>query len=63
MRLVFEHQYVLGSEWVDCFEHRCLLVPICNVPPAEYEKMYYDGFNTRYQSIMVAAVCLNGITV
>ena len=32
-------------EWVDWFNHRRLLAPIGNVPPAEYEKMYYDGFN------------------
>ena len=32
-------------EWVDWFNHRRLLAPIGNVPPAEYEKMYYDEFN------------------
>ena len=32
-------------EWVDWFNHRRLLAPIDNVPLAEYEKMYYDGFN------------------
>ena len=34
-------------EWVvfDWFNYRRLLAPIGNMPPAEYEKMYYDGFN------------------
>ena len=32
----------MGADW---FNHRRLLAPIGNVPPAEYEKMYYDGFN------------------
>ena len=27
------------------YNHRRLLAPIGNVPPAEYEKMYCDGFN------------------
>ena len=29
-------------EWVDWFNHRRLLTSTGNVPPAEYEKMYYD---------------------
>ena len=29
-------------EWVDWFNNRRLLEPIGNVPPVEYEKMYYD---------------------
>ena len=29
-------------EWVDWFNNRRLLEPIGNVPPAEYEKMYYQ---------------------
>ena len=32
-------------EWVDWFNHRRLLAPIGNVPPAEYEQMYYDENN------------------
>ena len=28
-------------EWVDCFNHRRLLEPIGNVPPAELETAYY----------------------
>jgi len=28
-------------EWVDWFNHRRLLEPIGNVPPAELEAMYY----------------------
>ena len=35
-------------EWVDWFNHRRLLEPIGNVPPAEYEQLYYqtDGAPT-----------------
>ena len=29
-------------EWVDWFNHRRLLGPIGNVPPAEFEQVYYD---------------------
>jgi putative transposase len=29
-------------EWVDWFNHRRLLEPIGNVPPAEAEQRYYD---------------------
>ena len=29
-------------EWVDWFNHRCLLEPIGNVPPAEREASYYE---------------------
>jgi len=29
-------------EWVDWFNHRRLLEPIGNIPPAEYEMMYYQ---------------------
>ncbi len=29
-------------EWVDWFNNRRLLEPIGNIPPAEYEKMYYE---------------------
>ena len=29
-------------EWVDWFNNRCLLEPIGNIPPAEFEKQYYD---------------------
>ena len=39
-------------EWVDWFNHRRLLAPIGNVPPAEYEKMYYDGSTPVMQSSM-----------
>lgn len=28
-------------EWVDWFNHRRLLEPIGNIPPAEAEKRYY----------------------
>lgn len=30
-------------EWVDWFNNRRLLEPIGNIPPAEYEEMYYTG--------------------
>ena len=30
-------------EWVDWFNHRRLLEPIGNVPPAEREAMYYEA--------------------
>ena len=30
-------------EWVDWFNHRRLLEPIGDVPPAEFEAMYYEG--------------------
>jgi len=29
-------------EWVDCFNNRRILEPIANIPPAEYELMYYQ---------------------
>lgn len=29
-------------EWVDWFNNRRLLEPIGNIPPAEYEELYYD---------------------
>ena len=29
-------------EWVDWFNHRRLLEPIGDVPPAEFEAMYYE---------------------
>ena len=29
-------------EWEDWFNQRRLLAPIGNVPPAKYEKMYYN---------------------
>ena len=32
-------------EWVDRFNHRRLLAPIGNVPPAEFEQMYYNEAN------------------
>jgi transposase InsO family protein len=33
-------------EWVDWFNHRRLLEPIGNVPPAEAEAAYYDALET-----------------
>jgi putative transposase len=40
-------------EWVDFFNNRRLLEPIGNIPPAEYEEMYYQCQNTP---AMVAGV-------
>ncbi len=34
-------------EWVDWFNQRRLLASIGNVPPAEFEQMYYDDVNNR----------------
>ena len=31
-------------EWVDWFNNDRLLEPIGYVPPAEFEKVYYDGY-------------------
>ena len=33
-------------EWVDWFNHRRLLEPIGNIPPAEAEARYYDQIET-----------------
>ena len=38
-------------EWVDWFNHRRLLEPIGNIPPAEFEKLYYEK---NEESAMVA---------
>ena len=38
-------------EWVDWFNNRRLLEPIGNIPPAEYEMMYYQQIE---ESAMVA---------
>jgi putative transposase len=38
-------------EWVDCFNHRRLLEPIGNIPPAELEQAYYRHLE---ESAMVA---------
>jgi transposase InsO family protein len=34
-------------EWVDWFNHRRLLEPIGNIPPAEAEMNYYAELETR----------------
>jgi transposase InsO family protein len=34
-------------EWVDWFNHRRLLEPIGNVPPAEFEDVYYSTQKTQ----------------
>jgi len=34
-------------EWVDWFNHRRLLKPIGNIPPAEAEERYYAELETR----------------
>jgi putative transposase len=38
-------------EWVDWFNNRRLLEPIGNIPPAEFEKLYY----TQHQVLVVGA--------
>ena len=40
-------------EWVDWFNHRRLLEPIGNIPPAEFERGYYQLQETP---VMVAGV-------
>jgi len=37
----FEEVEFATLEWVDWFNHRRLLEPLGNVPPAEFEAMYY----------------------
>ncbi len=37
----FEAVEYATLEWVDCYNHRRLLAPIGNVPPAEAEARYY----------------------
>ena len=37
----FEAVEFATLEWVDWFNHRRLLVPIGNIPPAEAEEKYY----------------------
>ncbi len=33
-------------EWVDWFNNRRLLEPIGDIPPAEFEAMYYEGLES-----------------
>ena len=33
-------------KWVDWFNHRRLLEPIGNIPPAEAEEVFYANLNT-----------------
>lgn len=37
----FEAVEYATLEWVDWFNHRRLLVPISNIPPADAEEQYY----------------------
>jgi len=37
-------------EWVDWFNHRRILEPIGNIPPAEYELMYYQQLDESYEA-------------
>lgn len=37
-------------EWVDWFNHRRLLEPIGNIPPAEFEKAYYRQMEESAQT-------------
>ena len=38
----FESVEFTTLEWVDWFNHRILLEPIGNIPPAEAEERYYS---------------------
>jgi hypothetical protein len=42
----FEAVEFATLEWVDCFNHRRLLEPIGNIPPAEPEQRYYPDSGT-----------------
>ncbi|MFP1133001.1 IS3 family transposase [Asticcacaulis sp. W401b] len=42
----FEAVEFATLEWVDCFNHRRLLEPIGNIPPAEAEQLYYAALDT-----------------
>ena len=48
----FEAVELATLEWVDWFNHRRLLEPIGNIPPAEAEDRYYAGLE---QTHMMAA--------
>ncbi len=37
------HTLRLEIEWVDWFNNRRLLEPIGDIPPVEFEAMYYEG--------------------
>ena len=41
----FEAVELATLEWVDWFNHRRLLEPIGNIPPAEAEEQYYATLN------------------
>ncbi|MGA9658334.1 MAG: IS3 family transposase [Asticcacaulis sp.] len=43
----FEAVEFATLEWVDWFNHRRLLEPIGNIPPAEAEQMYYAALDTK----------------
>ena len=45
-RRSFEAVEYATLEWVDWFNHRRLLEPIGNIPPAEAEERYYAMINT-----------------
>ena len=42
-----EHVEFATLEWVDWFNHRRLLEPIGNIPPAEYEQQHYHQQETQ----------------
>lgn len=51
----FEAVEYAALEWVDRFNHRRLLEPIGNVPPAEAEARYYVQAQARAQVQALAA--------
>ncbi len=54
----FEAVEYATLEWVDWFNHRRLLEPIGNIPPAEAEERYYAMLE---QSDMAASLKPNGL--
>jgi transposase InsO family protein len=42
LRKTLEEVEYATLEWVDWFNNRRLLEPICNIPTAELEKQYYE---------------------
>jgi transposase-like protein len=54
----FEAVEFAALEWVDWFNHRRLLEPIGNIPPAEAEEQYYAVLDAP---AMAAYACQGGV--